>query len=215
MATETAAEPPADAEPRGRGRPREFDPEAVLDRVVALFWSQGFEATSMSDLVEATGLNKSSLYNTFGPKEELFQTAIQRYLAMRHQMLHSMLRDGEAGLDDVEEFLVFARAQFDGEMGANGCLAVNTSTELGGRVVEVDKMSSEYRDEIRTSFRAALSRAADAGEIRAEPIDVYAEVLIAFMLSMSVFARGAATTDEVDAQFAAIRATIESWRIDR
>ncbi len=204
MATETSE--------RGRGRPREFDPEEVLDRVVALFWSKGYEATSVSDIVEATGLNKSSLYNAFGPKEELFQTAIQRYVAMRHEMLHSMLRDGSAGLDDIEAFLVFAREQIDGEMGANGCLAVNTSTELGGREPAVDKMSVEYRDEIRTSFRAALDRAAAAGEIDRERAPTYAEVLIAFVLSMSVFARGAATTDEIDAQFAAIRSTVDSWR---
>ena len=65
-----------------RGRPRTFDEEAVLDALTALFWRQGYEATSMADIVEASGLNKSSLYNTFGSKQELFATILDRYVDM-------------------------------------------------------------------------------------------------------------------------------------
>ena len=200
------------AEARGRGRPREFDADEVLDRVVALFWEQGFEATSMSDLVEATGLNKSSLYNSFGSKDELFQTAVNRYVAMREGMLHELLRDGTAGLADVETFFEFARQEAGGEMARRGCLAVNTTTELGGREDSVVAMSAHYRGEIRTSFHAALTRAAEAGEIDADRVDTYAELLVAFMLSLSVFARGGADQAEIDRQFAAAQATVDSWR---
>ena len=72
----------------------------VLDVVVELFWTKGYEATSISDIVEATGLNKSSLYNTFGPKNDLFEAAVERYLDMRTAMMTEVVGDGTAGLDD-------------------------------------------------------------------------------------------------------------------
>ena len=77
--SDTAGSMPA----RPRGRPREFDRDDVLGHAMTLFWEKGFEASSLSDIVEATGLNKSSLYNAFGSKSELFSTALERYVAMR------------------------------------------------------------------------------------------------------------------------------------
>ena len=60
------------AHARSRGRPRLFDEEAVLDELTGLFWEKGYAQTSMADLVHASGVHKSSLYSTFGSKEELF-----------------------------------------------------------------------------------------------------------------------------------------------
>jgi TetR/AcrR family transcriptional repressor of nem operon len=61
-------------------RPREFDEEAVLDAVVQCFWSRGYEATSMRDLIGKTGITSASLYNAFGDKRALFQKALQHYV---------------------------------------------------------------------------------------------------------------------------------------
>jgi len=198
---------------RGRGRPREFDTDEVLDRVVDLFWVQGYEATSMSDIVEATGLNKSSLYNSFGTKEELFGIALDRYVAMRGSMLNDVLRDGDAGLQDVSTFLEFVRLEACGPNGSRGCLAVNTTTELGNRDEGVVTMSAGFRDKMRTGLRAALDRSAAAGEISADHVGHYAEILVAFLLSLTVIARGSADGAEIDAQFDAITSIIDTWRI--
>lgn len=204
-----------DSAVRSRGRPREFDVDVVLDRVVTLFWEQGFEATSMSDIVEATGLNKSSLYNSFGSKDQLFQMALERYLTMFRQMLRAGLRDGSSGLDDITSFLDMVESEVGREFGTRGCLAVNTTTELGHCDESVVAMSAEYRGEMRSGFRAALDRAVTRGEIRASDAAPAAEILVAFMLSMSVFARGRASATEIDGQFAAIHSIVEAWRIER
>jgi AcrR family transcriptional regulator len=204
----------AEAAVRGRGRPREFEVSDVIDSLIDIFWAQGYEATSMSDIVEATGLNKSSLYNSFGSKEELFQTAVTHYVEMRQSMLHGVLRDGDAGIDDIMTFLESVEQEFGGEFGSRGCLAVNTTTELGGRDESVITMSAGYRNEIRTSLRAALDRSAAAGEIDVNSVAHYAEMMLAFLMSLSVMARGGASSDEIKGQLAAIRALIESWRID-
>ena len=61
-------------------RPREFDMDEALDAAISTFWTQGYEATSMTDLMEATGLHKGSLYKAFDDKHDLFMKSLSRYL---------------------------------------------------------------------------------------------------------------------------------------
>jgi AcrR family transcriptional regulator len=61
------------------GRPRAFDPEAALDAALEVFWRQGYEGTSLAELTEAMGINRPSLYASFGNKEQLFGAALDRY----------------------------------------------------------------------------------------------------------------------------------------
>ncbi len=70
------ASSPAITPLRPRGRPRAFDPESVLMQAAEVFWRQGFAATSLDDLVAATGVNRPSLYATFGDKEAIYQKAM-------------------------------------------------------------------------------------------------------------------------------------------
>jgi TetR/AcrR family transcriptional repressor of nem operon len=198
---------------RSRGRPREFDVDVVLDQIVELFWVQGFEATSMSDIVEATGLNKSSLYNSFGSKEQLFQAALDRYTSMREGLIRSALRDGTAGLDDIMMFLDMVELEMTSEFGSRGCLAINTSTELGHVDQSVVEMGTRFRGEMRSAISAALDRAAALGEIDRNAIAHRAESVVAFMMSLGVVARSGAPRAELDGQLAAMRALVESWRI--
>jgi TetR/AcrR family transcriptional repressor of nem operon len=60
-------------------RPREFDPDTVLERATQVFWAKGFENASLDDLCDATGLNRSSLYAAFGAKRDLYLSALARY----------------------------------------------------------------------------------------------------------------------------------------
>ncbi len=62
------------------GRPRKSEPEDILEKAMQVFWAQGYEATSMADIMAATGLHKGSLYQTFGDKKSLFMAALARYL---------------------------------------------------------------------------------------------------------------------------------------
>ena len=122
--------------PRGRGRPREFDENAVLDAVMELFWEQGFEAASLAEIVDAAGLNKSSLYNTFGSKEALFRRALDRYICGRQQMLDE-ITSGSDGLDDLHALVEMVRTETLSEHGRRGCLALNSAAELGFESDEV------------------------------------------------------------------------------
>src|SRR5947208_10607329 len=74
-----ANEPERRAEPKRRGRPRAYEPEIALGKALDLFRKQGFAATSLDDLSEATGMNRPSLYGAFGDKRELYIKSYQRY----------------------------------------------------------------------------------------------------------------------------------------
>ncbi len=90
---------------RSRGRPRLFDEDAVLDEFTELFWRKGYSQTSMTDLVDASGVHKSSLYSTFGTKEELFAKILRRYFAGRMDAMSALVDRAGPGVDGIHAFL--------------------------------------------------------------------------------------------------------------
>src|SRR5258708_30741780 len=113
--------------PRSRGRPRSYDPDAVLDRAAELFWANGFSATSLDDLGAAMGMGRPSIYNAFGDKEALFLCALQRY---RETVGLTPLRALEAE-DSIRQGLGAFFRQFVAYTTADrshlGCLLVNVA----------------------------------------------------------------------------------------
>jgi TetR/AcrR family transcriptional repressor of nem operon len=114
----------------GMARPREFDESAAVESAMHAFWDHGYEATSTQDLCEATGLGRSSVYNTFTSKRALFQRTLAHYsargLAGRRAVLEG---PGTA----AERIAAMFGELIDDELahGRRGCLVVNTLAELG------------------------------------------------------------------------------------
>src|SRR5712692_5869572 len=88
-----------------RGRPREFDREAALERAIDVFWRHGYEATSVSDLTAAMGVNPPSLYAAFGDKEKLFLEAVERYQQQRRQSVAKVFDEALFSWDGVHRVL--------------------------------------------------------------------------------------------------------------
>lgn len=191
------------------GRPLSFDREEVLDELVQLFWEKGYEATSMADIVEATGLNKSSLYNAFGAKDVLLKEALKRYVEFRSGTAAMVLTEGTAGLADIQT--LFDQLWHDSDR--RGCLAVNSSTELGLRDGDVVSVVHQYRTLMRTAFRAALTRAADQGEIAPQLIETYVNLSVTNVLGMAVLIRSGANSNEVLSHVDAVRHQVDSWKL--
>ncbi len=192
---------------RPRGRPRQFDKDAVLDALVALFWLQGYEATSMSDIEKASGLNKSSLYNAFGSKHELFELVLDRYINLRIQTLASMLRVGEDGVAALHGFVDALRDE-----GRGGCLAVNTSAELGAGDEAVAGFGRQYREKMRAGIREVISAASAKSGLPAELVEARTDMFLTFMLGLAVAVRGGASDEEFERLIDSAHATVESWR---
>jgi AcrR family transcriptional regulator len=211
-ATEAPANPPANKASRGRGRPRAFDEDEVLDALVGLFWEKGFEAASLCDIVETAGLNKSSLYNTFGSKDEVFARVLERYMEMRSAMFAEAMA-GDGGLEHLGAYFSMLREEAGSDGPALGCLAVNASTELGLRDDRVAELSAKFRSTLSDGLRGPVERGARAGEIDPAMADTYLDMLVAFSVSFSVASRGGAGTDELLRQVDSMERLVDSWRL--
>ena len=197
---------------RPPGRPLEFDVDQVLDRAIEVFRELGFEATSMADLERATGLNKSSIYNTFGSKELIYRSSLDRYERVRLTAIRDVLAAGTAGLDDVHSALDLQQAECESDWGVRGCLAVNSMTELGPRVPEVRTLASGFRSSLAELIRMPLERAATLGEMREDHVPEAVALLVSLTLGVGVLMRAGASHAELAAHFAAAHAAVESWR---
>ena len=107
-------------------RPKSFDVDDVLDRAVDLFWVNGYAATSMEDLVNHLGINRGSLYSTFGSKQELYERALDRYATVGRDWLAAMLSDPAIALRDTITTILTSSAETTDH---RGCLLVNTAME--------------------------------------------------------------------------------------
>ncbi|HKT85785.1 MAG TPA: TetR/AcrR family transcriptional regulator [Novosphingobium sp.] len=106
-----------------RGRPREFDPEQALAKALRVFWEQGYEGASMSELTEAMGITKPSLYACFGNKEALFKKALDLY--EREKLCYvSTALEAPTARGVAERLLNGALAAHCGSHDPQGCLGV-------------------------------------------------------------------------------------------
>lgn len=115
------------------GRPIEFDPEKVLDAAVEVFWCKGYEATSMTDLLEAMNLSKSSLYQTFGSKQQLFERCLSRYADRLSAEMAKDLEEAKSGRSFIEDTFGGVANTAQQPEGAKGCLIANSANEFGQR----------------------------------------------------------------------------------
>jgi TetR/AcrR family transcriptional repressor of nem operon len=150
-------------------RPRQFEPDEVVDRSMREFWAKGYRDTSVGDLVAATGVRPGSLYGAFeGGKRQIFIEALKLYSALVvPQKLGALERPG-ASLGEL-------RAYFDGLVsdlmspeGRVGCLMVNTTVELAAEDSEIAGLTRAHMARLERSAERALRTARDRGEIPAE-----------------------------------------------
>ncbi|MFC4502808.1 MULTISPECIES: TetR/AcrR family transcriptional regulator [Streptomyces] len=118
-------------------RPRMFDEERALDAAMHTFWEKGYEATSTQDLCEATGLGRSSIYNTFKSKHDLFERALAHYIDTMTTTQLAVLEDTRhSALDRIRSlFTMVVDGETEHRAGGRslGCLTVNTTVELAAR----------------------------------------------------------------------------------
>ena len=146
-------------------RPREFEHEAVLDRAMRIFWSRGYEATSVQDLVDQMGIQRGSLYATFGNKRALFLAAIDRYDHVVTAKLLAALDEPTSGVEAIRRFF---QLKIEGAIAANrprGCLVTNSATELASRDRRTASRVGAVLTKIEAAFERAVFRAQKAGEI--------------------------------------------------
>ena len=147
-------------------RHKEFDRDEALQKAMEVFWSRGFEAASIRDLVEHMGVNRQSLYDTFGDKHALFLQALDRYHEVESRKLFELLeRPGSVKKALRQLFSGVVEGSFCGKE-RRGCLMNNAMSELAGRCEATAEKTCRNMAAIEDAFYRALLRGKKEGELK-------------------------------------------------
>ncbi|MEM1096138.1 MAG: TetR family transcriptional regulator [Bacteroidota bacterium] len=189
-------------------RPKAFDPDATLTRAAELFRCHGYEATSMQDLVDTLGLSRSSIYDTFGNKRELYLQALQRYRDAAAKQHTLVLANDAPAMHRLEQMLHAIAA--DAVADAHGCLVANAAMEVGALDADVERSVRAGLEGVTRLFAELLRTAQSEGDLAADrDPQALAHFLTAAMQGIRVMAKANAGRDAlqatVDGALAALR----------
>jgi AcrR family transcriptional regulator len=190
------------------GRPREFDLEDALAAALKVFWRKGYEATSLSDLTEAMGVTRPSLYCAFGNKEELFKKALGLYEREKMAFIDQALEKPTAY--EAVRYLLMKGCDAQTDPDTPGCMAVNGVLNTGGIASESVRRALEAcRVSIQTKLRDRFERAKREGDIRADcDVQALTAYVMALAQGMALQASaGMARRDMVDV----IELALQAW----
>lgn len=146
-------------------RVKSFDEEIVLEKAMELFWKQGFHATSVQDLVHHLGINRASLYDTYGDKRRLFLMAFQRYMAKNRSFIQEFFDSQENVRQGLRTLFSRVIEQAKSEQEDKGCFVVNTTTELLPGDKELKALIKANNQQFKQLFEHFLAKGVAAGQI--------------------------------------------------
>lgn len=155
-------------------RPIEFDRFQALNRALELFWRQGFQATSLADLLASMGISRSSFYAAFGDKRRLFTTCLDLFASRLTRRLQRARAHAEP-LDALQDFLEHSLLPAGDTRGRWGCMLVNTVLELAGVDDELSARASRHLEDMQGVFQASLM---DAGATPEQAFELAAVLML-------------------------------------
>ncbi|MEM8999528.1 MAG: TetR/AcrR family transcriptional regulator [Bacteroidota bacterium] len=147
-------------------RTKQFDENEVLQKAMELFWEKGFHATSIQDLVSHLGINRASLYDTFGGKEALFDQAFSLYRMTNAESIEQLLAKSVSIKEGFRKLFDLAIQETVSDKARKGCFVVNTTTELvpGDETLYRTLLANKNRFE--HIFAVYLQKGIDSGELK-------------------------------------------------
>ncbi len=191
------------------GRPREFDVDDALNAAMETFWAKGYEATSLTDLMSATGLHKGSLYQAFGNKHSLFIAALKRYLQDMRRGKNELLANAISPLDGLRAVAHGMVDLVDDSPCPKGCMAINALIELAPHDEEVETIMNDHLMRMRRSIAETVTSAQAAKEMDSKrPPELVASIMMTFIAGLGTTMKGSVTKKQahalVDAQIEAM-----------
>lgn len=186
---------------RQRGRPRSFDPDAVLTRVRHSFWRNGYAATTMDELAAAAGLHKPSLYGAFGDKKSLYLESLNHYLAEVSEQFAAALSIPRLA-DSLDALVDASIAKFTRER-AGGCYMMSTAVPEAADDPEIGAVVRGAMERLDQALVRRFERAIADGELSgsADP-EALAMIVVANHYELSSRARAGFSVDELRARAA-------------
>ena len=189
----TAAAPVAEAPRKQRGRPRAFDREQALEQAMEVFWRKGYDATSISDLTDAMGINPPSLYAAFGDKEKLYLEAVEYYRVQRGENVRQVLASEPTARGAIEKAMKGAVDEFCRRDSPSGCL-LTMSTGCSSVSDGVQQVLVRKRLMARERIRERIERGIEEGDVPASAdAGSLAEFITTIFAGMAMHARDGAS----------------------
>lgn len=181
------------------GRPRAFDRDTALLAAMRTFWTQGYEGTSMQDLVDAMGVNKPSLYSTFGCKEEIFREAVALYDRTEGRATSQSLGEAKTSREAVEKMLRSNARAYAVEAGPRGCMIVLSSLLGAPENESVRAFLAANRSDGETMLRNRLAQGIAEGDLPASAdVDQLAAFYTTVLEGLSIQARDEASVEKLN-----------------
>ena len=172
-----------------RGPAKKFDPNVALSRAMEVFWAKGYEAASLSELLQHMGINKKSLYDTFGNKRSLFLKALEHYSQTVIKSIQSQLSMSGSPMVILKQQLRELQ-QTHGSPGSTGCMLGTNMADFCTDDEEIACLLRRYLTQLEDSLCLTLQKAQTAGELQtsAPPRDL-ARMLICLQQGMALVGR--------------------------
>lgn len=161
-------------------RPKNFDEQEVLTKAVDLFWSKGYHATSIQDVVENLCINRASLYDTYGDKRTLFIKALKHYQELQANGMIKAIENAVKVKDTIREIFDMAVRDILENESVRGCFMANATLELAKGDKEIARIVSINRQNIEDAFYQAILKGQKSGEISSTH---QAQALASFMFN--------------------------------
>lgn len=146
-------------------RPREFDEEQALDAAMQVFWEKGFEATSLSDLTARMGIQRPSIYSTFGDKKGLFEAALRKYTSSHAAYVRNKLHNNPSVKEAFRGFFENMVAKEYGQHPNWGCFCINSMVELSPHDEKFEILTREHQMYLSVIFQETIDRGLRSGEL--------------------------------------------------
>jgi AcrR family transcriptional regulator len=191
-----------------RGRPREFDDEAALDRAMRVFWEKGYQAASLTDLTRVMRINRPSLYAAFGNKEALFRRVLGRYLEGPAASLRRALAQPTAR-QVAEHLLRAAVEQTTCPRNPHGCLIVKGISSCPDASDQLARQLTSMRARFERELRKRFERAVDEGDLaKSSNPAALARFLDTVKFGLSMQAGAGATRSQL---MAVVETAMKAW----
>jgi TetR/AcrR family transcriptional repressor of nem operon len=179
-------------------RKKNFDEVEVLDKAVNLFWEKGYNATSIQDLVDGLGINRASIYDTWGDKHQLYLSALKRYRQNSSSWLLNEIRTEQSALIIIKKFLNLTIQSVINDQDKRGCFIINSSTELSNCDQEVDDLVHENRRTMEKVLTQLIKEGQEDGEItKRHSSEALARYIFSTIGGLKVLGMGQITANEL------------------
>lgn len=147
-------------------RLKAFDQDDVLDRAMRLFWQQGYEATSIRDMLAHVGISSSSLYETYGDKHALYLAALAHFRQIEYDLIQTQLTKSSSAKEVIRHWYTQLIDDLLADPYHRGSFTVNAAIEMGTRDPEVAAELQAHFDEVTASLAAFLRAGQQRGDVR-------------------------------------------------